>query len=115
MRLNHKTGAAGEDAALAFLQAQGCKLVARNWHCAFGEIDLIVKQGKILLFVEVKYRKNGAYGGAVASITQAKLAKLTRSVEHYLQTQTTGNMPCRLDAVLIEGDMAPVWIQNITG
>jgi len=42
MRLNHKQGVAGEDAALAFLLLQGCKLVARNWHCAYGEIDLII-------------------------------------------------------------------------
>lgn len=44
MRLNHKQGEAGEDAALAFLQSQGCTLLARNWHCAYGEIDLIVKK-----------------------------------------------------------------------
>ena len=58
MRLNHKQGVAGEDAALAFLLSQGCKLIARNWHCAYGEIDLIVKNGNMILFVEVKYRKN---------------------------------------------------------
>ena len=40
MRLNHKQGAAAEDAALAFLLAKGCSLLARNWHCAYGEIDL---------------------------------------------------------------------------
>lgn len=61
MRLNHKQGTAGEDAALAFLQSQGCTLLARNWHCAYGEIDLIVKNGGMILFVEVKYRKtNGS-------------------------------------------------------
>ena len=43
MRLNHKQGAAAEDAALAFLLGKGCSLLARNWHCAYGEIDLIVK------------------------------------------------------------------------
>ena len=55
MRLNHKQGVAGEDSALAFLLSQGCKLIARNWHCAYGEIDLIVKNGNMILFVEVKY------------------------------------------------------------
>ena len=53
MRLNHKQGVAGEDAALAFLLSQGCKLVARNWHCAYGEIDLIVKKGNMIQFVVV--------------------------------------------------------------
>lgn len=115
MRLNHSQGAAGEDAALAFLESKGCCLVARNWHCAFGEIDLIVKQGKMLVFVEVKYRKNISFGGAAASITPAKIGRLLRSAEHYLQTHKTTGMPCRLDAVLIQGTAEPVWIQNITG
>ncbi len=115
MRLNHKQGAAGEDAALAFLQAQGCTLLARNWHCPFGEIDLIVKNGGTVLFVEVKYRRSSSFGGAAYSITPAKLAKLQRSAEHYLQQQRLNHAPCRLDAVLIEGANAPVWVQNITG
>ena len=115
MRLNHKEGAAAEDAALAFLQGQGCKLVARNWHCPFGEIDLIVKNGNTILFVEVKYRKSCRFGGAAGSITPAKLAKLQRSAEHYLQQHRLNHTPCRLDAVLIEGGHKPEWVQNITG
>ena len=115
MRLNHKEGAAAEDAALAFLQGQGCKLVARNWHCPFGEIDLIVKNGNTILFVEVKYRKSSRFGGAAGSITPAKLAKLQRNAEHYLQQHRLNHAPCRLDAVLIEGGHKPEWVQNITG
>lgn len=115
MRLNHKQGIAGEDAALAFLQSQGCKPIARNWHCPYGEIDLIVKNGNTILFVEVKYRKNQRFGGAAYSISPSKLLKLQRSVEYYLQQHGLGNAPCRLDAVLIEGDSPPEWIRNITG
>ncbi len=115
MRLNHAQGAAGEAAALVFLQAQGCTLLARNWHCAFGEIDLIVKNGNMILFVEVKYRKNARFGGAVYSITPSKLLKLQRSVEYYLQQHGLMHAPCRLDAVLIQGSDAPLWVQNITG
>lgn len=115
MRLNHKQGAAGEDAALAFLQARGYTLLARNWHCPFGEIDLIMKNGNMILFVEVKYRKSKGFGGAAYSITPAKLAKLQRSAEHYLQQQHLNNASCRLDAVLIEGEAPPSWLQNITG
>lgn len=115
MRLNHTQGAAGEDAALAFLQKQGCKLLARNWHCPFGEIDLIVKNGNTILFVEVKYRKNSGFGGAAYSITPAKLLKLQKSAEHYLQQHRLSHAACRLDAVLIQGNEAPQWVQNITG
>lgn len=73
MRLNHKQGEAGEDAALAFLQSQGCTLLARNWHCAYGEIDLIVKNGGMILFVEVKYRKNRQFGGVAYSISPIQI------------------------------------------
>ncbi|QEY23736.1 YraN family protein [Neisseria animalis] len=115
MRLNHKQGEAGENAALSFLESQGCKLLARNWHCTYGEIDLIVKTGGMILFVEVKYRKNSGFGGAAYSISPSKLLKLQRSVEYYLQQHGLSNAPCRLDAVLIQGNSTPVWVQNITG
>lgn len=115
MRLNHPQGEAAENRALRFLQERGCVLVARNWHCPFGEIDLIVRQGKTLLFVEVKYRKNAAFGGAAYSIGAGKLAKMRRSAELYLQQSGQTAAECRLDAVLIEGNAAPVWLQNITG
>lgn len=115
MRLTHQQGIAGEDAALAFLQNQGCRLIARNWHCAYGEIDLIVKNDNMILFVEVKYRKNSQFGGAAYSISASKLLKLQRSVEYYLQQHGLNHTPCRLDAVLIQGNQPPEWVQNITG
>lgn len=115
MRLNHAQGLAGENTALAFLEQQGCTLLARNWHCPYGEIDLIVKNGNMILFVEVKYRKNNRFGGAAYSIASAKLLKLQRSVEYYLQQHRLNHASCRLDAVLIEGNRAPEWVQNITG
>ncbi|WP_274572661.1 YraN family protein [Neisseria leonii] len=114
MRLNHPQGEAAEAAALAFLTGQGCTPVARNWHCTHGEIDLIVRHGKMLVFVEVRYRKTAAFGGAAHSITPAKLGKLQKSAEAYLQ-QHRIQTPCRIDAVLIEGGAAPQWLQNITG
>ena len=114
MKLNHPTGQAAENRAWAFLQAQGCRLIARNWHCPHGEIDLIVQQGNILIFVEVKYRKSSAFGGAAYSIVPSKLAKLQRSAEYYLQINQLNTM-CRLDAVLLQGNESPQWIQNITG
>ena len=115
MCLNHKQEVAGEDAATAFLLSQGCKLVARNWHCAYDEIDLIVKNGNMILFVEVKYRKNQGFGGAAYSISPSKLLKLQRSAEYYLQQNGMTDTACRIDAVLIEGNRPPEWIKNITG
>lgn len=113
MKLNHPQGQAAEDLAWAFLQQQGCHLVARNWHCRYGEIDLIVLHNGLLVFVEVKYRRNKQFGGGAYSITPQKLQKLQRSIETYLQQH--GNTACRLDAVLIDGTAPPEWIRNITG
>ena len=115
MRLNHPSGQAAEDAAAHFLEKQGCRIIARNWHCPFGEIDLIAEQSGTLLFVEVKYRRSAAFGGTAYSITPSKLAKLQKSAEYYLQQHRKGRTDCRLDAFLIEGGNPPVWLQNITG
>lgn len=114
MKLNHPTGQAAEECALAFLLEQGCELVERNWHCPYGEIDLIMRLGDKLLFVEVKFRKTQAFGGAAYSITPNKLAKLQRSAEYYLQIKQL-NTACRLDAVLLQGTASPQWITNLTG
>ena len=94
--------ARGEDAenrAGAFLQRAGLKLVARNYRCRFGEIDLIVRDGNTLVFVEVRMRSSDRYGGAAASITAAKRAKLLRAARHYLASlaQRT-RMPLRCAA-----------------
>lgn len=113
MKLNHPQGQAAEDQALAYLQQQGCQLIERNWHCKHGEIDLIMLSGCLLLFIEVKYRKNNRYGGAAYSITPSKLRKLQTTAELYLQ-QHPYNGACRIDALLIEGNLPPQWIQNIT-
>ncbi|WP_434776934.1 YraN family protein [Neisseria sp. Ec49-e6-T10] len=114
MKLNHPTGQQTEDAALAYLKKKGLQLIERNWHCAFGEIDLVMRQGDIYVFVEVKYRKNNQFGGSMYSISDAKCAKLTKTIELYLQTKRI-QAPCRVDAWLLQGQNEPVWLQNILG
>lgn len=112
MKLNHKTAQMGEDKACAFLKQKGFSIVARNWHCAFGEIDIIAKQKELLVFVEVKYRKSSAFGGAAYSITSSKLLKMRRTIEYYLQ-QFPHKGYIRADAVLIEGNQSLEHIENI--
>lgn len=113
MRLNHPTGQAAENKAVDYLQKQGFKIIARNWHCAFGEIDIIATKKRLLAFIEVKYRKSAAFGGAAYSITPSKLLKLQRSIEFYLQhNRHKGDI--RLDAILIE-DNKLSHIENILG
>jgi putative endonuclease len=108
-------GRHAENAAAAFLQQQGLELVARNYRCRFGEIDLIARDGKTLVFVEVRLRSSNSFGGAAASITAAKRGKLTRAARHYLAG--TARMPaCRFDALLVSGaDHSVEWIKNAFG
>ncbi len=108
-------GALAEDAAADFLTGRGLRLLARNYHCRFGEIDLIMTEGHTLVFVEVRYRRGKSFGGAVESITAAKREKLLRAARHYLAALK--EFPaCRFDAVLLSGDTKELeWIQNAFG
>lgn len=104
------TGQAAEDKAAAYLQARGLRLAARNWRCRGGEIDLIMHDGKTLVFVEVRARGSNRFGGAGASITGAKQARIVHSARLYLAA--LGNPPaCRFDAVLLEGDRIE-WLKD---
>ena len=105
-------GQHAEDLAAAFLQRQGLKLIERNYRCRFGEIDLIARDGKTLVFVEVRMRSSNEFGGAAASITFAKRNKLLRTARHYLAG--IARVPaCRFDALLLSGPEHSVeWLKN---
>lgn len=104
-------GQSAESRAEAFLQARGLKLLARNWRCRFGEIDLIMQDGTTLIFIEVRLRTRNDFGGAAASVTPAKQRKLLAAARQYLTTLKT-LPPCRFDVVALSGDDAPDWIRN---
>jgi putative endonuclease len=115
MQLNkNNAGLLAEKLAATFLVNHGLKLVAQNYHCRFGEIDLIMRDAKILVFVEVKQRSSSQFGGAVASITPQKQQKIILTAQHFLQTQNLGDVPCRFDAILIQGtSLKPTDLQQI--
>jgi putative endonuclease len=104
------SGQHGEDRALDYLQRQGLALVARNFRCRRGEIDLIMQDGDALVFIEVRKRTPGRHGDAAASITPHKQARLLAAAEFYLQRF---RLPpaCRFDVVAIDG-AALDWIRN---
>lgn len=106
-------GKAAEDAAAAYLARQGLRLVARNWRCRGGEIDLVMRDGAALVFVEVRERKDARYGGAGASITASKQARLLHAARLYLAGQGQPP-PCRFDAVLIEAGRL-TWLKDAFG
>lgn len=103
-------GDAAETEALQHLVGQGLKLLARNYRCRFGEIDLILEDGATLVFVEVRRRSGNGFGGAIGSITPAKRARLIATAEHYLAQRKPS--PCRFDAVLLQGAEPIRWVKN---
>lgn len=94
------SGAQAELDAARYLQQCGLKPVAQNYRCRFGEIDLIMLDGKTLVFIEVRMRSSNYFGGAAASIDARKQNKLVHTAQHYLST-LKHIPPCRFDAVLI--------------
>lgn len=99
MKATHLTqGEDAEEACCHYLKSQGLKLLDKNFHCRYGEIDIIMKDSKTLVFVEVRFRKNDNYGGGLESITFNKQNKLRKTAELYLQ-QNSQHEFARFDVV----------------
>jgi putative endonuclease len=108
-------GVEAEAMAAAFLERRGLRVLERNYRCRLGEIDLVARDGDTTVFVEVRQRASGAFGGAAASITATKRARLLRAARHYL-SHLLATPACRFDALLIEGDPPRIdWIRNAFG
>jgi putative endonuclease len=99
-----------EQAAQAWLERRGLRLVEANFRCKGGEIDLVMRDGAELVFVEVRQRADRSHGGAAASITPAKLRRLVRAAEYYL-LRFPHTPPCRFDVIAIDGDQFD-WLRN---
>ncbi|MEG1052897.1 MAG: YraN family protein [Janthinobacterium sp.] len=104
-------GRQAEDDALAYLLLQGLVLLQRNYLCKGGELDLIMRDGASVVFVEVRLRSSTTYGGALASITPAKQRRMVVAAQTWLLTQKT-LPPCRFDALAIDGGRIR-WLKNI--
>jgi putative endonuclease len=86
--------------AAAYLQRQGLAIVAGNFRTRAGEIDLVARDGRVLVFVEVRLRRSANFGGAVESITATKRARLVAAANAYL-ARLGREPPCRFDAILM--------------
>ena len=94
------TGDYGERVAAAWLRSRGCKILARNFRGPRkGEVDIIARQGKLLLFVEVKTRRHGASIRGFDSVTRDKQALITRGADAWLKLLRTRDIPWRFDVI----------------
>jgi putative endonuclease len=86
------------------LRGRGYQIVARNWHCRYGELDLIAEEGGELVFVEVKTRRGTALGLPEEALTPSKRLRLLAAAQQYLLEQETPERAYRFDVVAIELD-----------
>lgn len=104
-RARRALGAFGEQYAAAYLVDQGYQILARNWRCVFGEIDLVAADQAGLVFVEVRTRQSTSYGSAEESLTATKRARLARLAYAYLEAQPqAAERAWRIDLVAVELD-----------
>lgn len=91
----------GEEAAWKAYRRRGYRLVARNWHCRLGEIDLIVARGGLVAFCEVKSRTSPRLGGPHDSVTPAKQRKVRALAEAFIGTRAVGAARYRFDVASV--------------
>ena len=103
-----------ENLAARFLEKRGLVIVARNYRCRGGEIDLVCRDGKALVFVEVRLRRNAGFGGAGASITPAKQRRIILAAQYYLMANGKHDCDCRFDCILLDGtnERNIDWVKN---
>lgn len=94
-------GADGEDRAAAWYEAEGYEVLARNWRCRDGELDLVVRRGRDLVFVEVKTRRTDRFGIPAEAVTLAKQRRLRRLAGRYLAATGARAGSLRFDVVSI--------------
>lgn len=92
-----------EKAAGAYLETQGYQILEYNFRNRWGEIDIVAREGRCFVFVEVKYRKDGRSGSALEAVTVRKQKTICRVAAYYLlQHGLTMEYPCRFDVVAVE-------------
>ena len=106
MRDSRRTlGDEGEGRAEAYLRQRGFRILGRNVRSPLGELDLVADDQGVLVFVEVKRRRTGTFGGAIEAVDARKRAKLIQLAAQYLAQHRIRNRACRFDVVLIQDDV----------
>lgn len=105
-------GEAAEELAARFLAAQGLAILARNYRTRLGEVDIVAREGAVLVFLEVRLRSWAAWGGAAASVDARKQRRIVAAARHYL-SRLRAEPPCRFDVLTLDGPAgSPSWIRG---
>lgn len=107
-------GRLAEERALEFLERQGLRLIERNYRSRFGEIDLVMEDGAMLVFIEVRFRRSGRFGGALESVDRRKQARLVNTAACFLAERRV-DRPARFDVAALTPNgngLAIHWIKG---
>jgi putative endonuclease len=97
----NRAGRRAEELCGELLERAGLRVLARNWRCRFGEIDLVAEEKGTLVFAEVRLRTDARFGGAAESVTAAKRARLIAAARAFSARRP--EVPCRFDVLLLDG------------
>jgi putative endonuclease len=98
------SGADGETEACRYLEGLGFRVLARNFRTRFGEIDVVAREGDVLVFVEVKARRGGRHGEGVEAITREKRRRIVGAARLYAAARNASESPIRFDVVSVDVD-----------
>jgi putative endonuclease len=101
MALKDDLGRLGEDLAAAELERAGMRLVARNWRCEAGELDIVAIEGRTLVVCEVKTRSSTRFGEPIEALTPAKIDRIYRLASIFRRTHRVGTTEVRYDVVAV--------------
>jgi putative endonuclease len=110
-----RIGEHAESLACGYLKRRGLRLLSRNFRCRRGEIDLIMRDGDSLVFVEVRYRKLTHFGHPTETVSRIKQTRIIHCARYYMHIHHSWNEPARFDVISIEGkvnDMKIEWLSD---
>jgi len=110
----HESGVQAEERAAQHLQQAGCLILARNFRCRLGEIDIVARRAQILIIAEVRLRTNLNFGGAAASITHTKRTRIVHTTRYLLTCRPAlAKLLVRFDTLLLSGADGQIeWIED---
>jgi len=97
-------GRRGEDAACRYLESRGFRILARNYRCRLGEIDIVAREGDVTVFVEVKQRSDVSHGGGFEAVTPAKRLRVVRAARLFAASKGLSESPLRFDVISLGPD-----------
>ena len=111
--LRQRAGDAAEDAAARHLESCGLRVLERQVAYREGELDLVCRDGEVLVFVEVRLRRHPRFGDGAASVDHAKRKRLALAAQHYLISRWGSRLPaCRFDVVSVDAGGTIEWIRD---